>query len=48
MTPPPPPFGTFPKIHPFWMCKASLTCWFPNGILDGLLRSELSFSVHTV
>ena len=18
------PFGTFPKIHPFWMCKASL------------------------
>ena len=20
----PPPSGTFPKIHPFWMCKASL------------------------
>ena len=20
----PPPFGTFPKNHPFWMCKASL------------------------
>ena len=25
MTPPPPPFGTFPKIHPFWRCHPSLT-----------------------
>ena len=23
--PPPPPFGTFPKIHPFWKGKASLS-----------------------
>ena len=22
---PPPPFGTFPKIHPFWRCHPSLT-----------------------
>ena len=27
---PPPPFGTFPKIHPFWMCKASLTQGIEN------------------
>ena len=24
--PHPPPFGTFPKIHPFWKGNASLTC----------------------
>ena len=24
MIPPPPPLGTFPEIHPFWRCGASL------------------------
>ena len=33
--PPPLPFGTFPKIHPFWMCQASLNVTFSRFYLGG-------------
>ena len=35
MTHPPLPFGTFPKIHPFWMCQASLNVTFSRFYLGG-------------
>ena len=32
---PPLPFGTFPKIYPFWMCQASLNVTFSRFYLGG-------------
>ena len=29
------PFGTFPKIHPFWMCKASHRIYYFRRQLCG-------------
>ena len=31
----PPPFGTFPKIHPFWRCHPSLNDNFPSDFNIG-------------
>ena len=36
---PPPPFGTFPKIHQFWRCGASL-----NDDLTGADAVRLTIS----
>ena len=35
---PPPPFGTFPKFHPFWRRSLSLTC----NIIDKVYGSNLA------
>ena len=40
--PPPPPFGTFPKIHPFWCAHPSRKAPFPHGIF---FTKQIMFNV---
>ena len=39
----PPPFGTFPKIHPFWKGKASLSGHY-RSILNFRLQNLTNFT----
>ena len=41
----PPPFGTFPKIHPFWKGKASLRC-IPDGNVHAFHHKIFYFALN--
>ena len=49
----PPPFGTFPKIHPFWKGKASLRMFrvglrYREGIFASMTSVILELAVKVI
>ena len=42
------PFGTFPKIHPFWRCGASLSAVQSKGRFQGAHRTILGHPKHVL